>query len=60
MGGWVDRIIQWVILLLLVIPAFFLFILLSPLIKGLSWVVLMFYIALFSWMIMAQVVRSQP
>lgn len=41
------------------IPAFFLFILLSPLIKGLSWVVLMFYIALFSWMIMAQVVRSQ-
>ncbi|MBZ4485890.1 ABC transporter permease [Microbacterium sp. cx-55] len=58
-GGWVDRVIQWFILLLLVIPAFFLFILLSPLIKGLSWVVLMFYIALFSWMIMAQVVRSQ-
>ncbi|MFE1644683.1 ABC transporter permease [Microbacterium sp. P01] len=58
-GGWVDRVIQWFILLLLVIPAFFLFILLSPLIKGLSWVVLMLYIALFSWMIMAQVVRSQ-
>lgn len=58
-GGWVDRVIQWVILLLLVIPSFFLFILLSPLIRGLSWVVLMFYIALFSWMIMAQVVRSQ-
>ena len=58
-GGWVDRIIQWFILLLLVIPAFFLFILLSPLIKGLSWIVLMFYIALFSWMIMARVVRSQ-
>lgn len=58
-GGWVDRIIQWFILLLLVIPAFFLFILLSPLIRGLSWIVLMFYIALFSWMIMAQVVRSQ-
>ncbi|GAA1649643.1 ABC transporter permease [Microbacterium flavum] len=58
-GGWFDRIVQWIILLLLVIPAFFLFILLSPLIKGLSWVVLMFYIALFSWMIMAQVVRSQ-
>lgn len=58
-GGWTDRIIGWFILLLLVIPAFFLFILLSPLIKGLSWVVLMFYIALFSWMIMAQVVRGQ-
>ncbi|MBN9175973.1 MAG: ABC transporter permease [Microbacterium sp.] len=58
-GGWFDRVVQWIILLLLVIPAFFLFILLSPLIKGLSWVVLMFYIALFSWMIMAQVVRSQ-
>ena len=44
---------------MLVAASFFLFILLSPLIKGLSWVVLMFYIALFSWMIMAQVVRSQ-
>jgi len=59
LGGWIDRVIQWFILLLLVIPAFFLFILLSPLIKGLSWVVLMLYIALFSWMVMAQVVRSQ-
>lgn len=58
-GGWSDRIISWFINLLLVIPAFFIFILLSPLIRGLSWIVLTFYLAVFSWMIMAQVVRSQ-
>ena len=59
LGGWVDKTIGWVIHLLLVIPSFFLFVLLSPLVRGLTWVVLMFYLALFSWMIMAQVVRNQ-
>lgn len=59
LGGWIDKTIGWVIHLLLVIPSFFLFVLLSPLVRGLTWVVLMFYLALFSWMIMAQVVRNQ-
>ena len=34
-------------------------VILSPLFKGLSWVFLTIFIAGFSWMIMAQVVRSQ-
>jgi peptide/nickel transport system permease protein len=59
LGGWADKIIGWFVHLLLVIPAFFIFILLSPVYKGLSWVALTFFLALFSWMIMAQVVRSQ-
>lgn len=59
MGGWTDKTISWIVHLLLVIPSFFLFVLLSPLIKGVSWVILIFYLAAFGWMIMSQVVRNQ-
>ncbi|MFS0732619.1 ABC transporter permease [Microbacterium sp. 1P10UB] len=59
LGGWVDKTIGWFVHLLLVIPAFFILVLLSPLYKGLSWVALTVFLAIFSWMIMAQVVRSQ-
>ena len=40
LGGWWDRTIIWVIDLLLVLPSLFLFILLSPIFKSLSWVAL--------------------
>ncbi|MCY7289812.1 MAG: ABC transporter permease, partial [Cryobacterium sp.] len=59
MGGVVDRVLVWCINLLLVLPSFILLVILSPLFKGLSWVFLTLFIAGFSWMIMAQVVRSQ-
>lgn len=59
LGGVADKVIGWFVHLLLVIPAFFIFILLSPIYKGLSWVALTLFLAMFSWMIMAQVVRSQ-
>lgn len=59
LGGWPDRIIGWFVHLLLVIPSFFILVLLSPVYKGLSWVALTVFLAIFSWMIMAQVVRSQ-
>ncbi|MFD1340212.1 ABC transporter permease [Microbacterium lemovicicum] len=59
LGGWVDKTIGWFVHLLLVIPAFFILVLLSPLYRGLSWVALTVFLAIFSWMIMAQVVRSQ-
>lgn len=59
MGGVVDRVLVWCINLLLVLPSFILLVILSPLFKGLSWVFLTIFIAGFSWMIMAQVVRSQ-
>lgn len=58
-GGWTDRTLSWMIHLLLVIPSFYIFVLLSPLVKGLSWLALTIFLAAFSWMIMAQVVRNQ-
>ncbi|WP_287929629.1 ABC transporter permease [Arthrobacter sp.] len=58
-GGWWDRVIVWFIDLLLVLPSLFLFILLSPIFKSLSWVALIFLLAGFGWMIMARVIRAQ-
>lgn len=59
LGGWWDKAIVWVIDLLLVLPSLFLFILLSPIFKSLSWVALIFLLAGFGWMIMARVIRAQ-
>jgi ABC-type dipeptide/oligopeptide/nickel transport system permease subunit len=59
LGGIVDKSIAWVIDLLLVLPSFFLLVLLSPIFTQLSWVFLTLFLSIFSWMIMAQVVRSQ-
>lgn len=59
MGGLVDKIIVWCINLLLVLPSFILLVILSPLFQGLSWVFLTIFLAAFSWMVMAQVIRSQ-
>lgn len=59
LGGWWDRVMVWFIDLLLVLPSLFLFILLSPIFKSLSWVALIFLLAGFGWMIMARVIRAQ-
>jgi peptide/nickel transport system permease protein len=59
LGGRTDSVIGWFIHLLLVIPSFFILVMLSPLTRQLSWLALTFFLAIFSWMIMAQVVRSQ-
>lgn len=59
LGGWWDRVLVWFIDLLLVLPSLFLFILLSPIFKSLSWVALIFLLAAFGWMIMARVIRAQ-
>jgi peptide/nickel transport system permease protein len=58
-GGKTDAVISWLINLLLVLPVFFILVLLSPLFRSLSFLVLTAFIALFSWMIMAQVIRAQ-
>jgi peptide/nickel transport system permease protein len=58
-GGRADAVISWLINLLLVLPAFFILVLLSPVFKSLSFLVLTAFIALFSWMVMAQVIRAQ-
>jgi len=59
LGGVVDRVLVWCINLLLVLPSFILLVILSPLFTSLSWVFLTLFLAGFSWMIMAQVIRSQ-
>ncbi|MGA7206292.1 MAG: ABC transporter permease [Specibacter sp.] len=59
LGGWWDKTIIWFIDLLLVLPSLFLFILLSPIFKSLSWVALIFLLAGFGWMVLARVIRTQ-
>lgn len=59
LGGKPDAGISWFINLMLVLPSFFLLVLISPLLKSLSWVALTFFIAIFGWMVMAQVIRGQ-
>ena len=58
-GGKTDSVISWFINLLLVVPAFFLLVLISPLLKDKAWIALIFFIAAFTWMVMAQVIRGQ-
>jgi peptide/nickel transport system permease protein len=57
-GGATDKVISWFIDLMLVLPTFFILILLYPFFGG-NWVIMMFFLALTGWMIMAQVIRSQ-
>lgn len=59
LGGKTDAAISWLINLLLVLPAFFILVLISPMLKSLSWVALTFFIAAFGWMVMGQVIRAQ-
>ena len=58
-GGRVEVIIVWFINLLLVLPSFFILVLLAPMLRQLSWMAIVVFLALFGWMIMAQVVRNQ-
>jgi peptide/nickel transport system permease protein len=57
-GGASDKVISWFIDLALVLPTFFILILLYPFFGG-NWVIMMFFLAFTGWMIMAQVIRSQ-
>lgn len=59
LGGIVETITNWVINLLLVLPVFYVLMIISPLLSSLSWMVLVVAIAGFGWMIMAQVVKNQ-
>lgn len=59
LGGTADAVINWTINFLLVLPAFFILVILSPLFDGVTFIVLATFIAMFSWMVMAQVIRTQ-
>ncbi len=59
LGGWVEMAANWVINLLLVLPVFYVLMIVSPLLSSMSWLVLVVAIAGFTWMIMAQIVKNQ-
>lgn len=58
LGGWVDRILMWLVDLLLVIPAFLIVAIISRNLRTGGWIALVVLIALFAWMITARIVRG--
>jgi ABC-type dipeptide/oligopeptide/nickel transport system permease subunit len=59
LGGFWDKAIVWIIDLLLVLPGFYILVLLSPIFRSLSWLALVVFLALFGWMVLARVIRGQ-
>lgn len=59
LGGFLETLTNWVINLLLVLPVFYVLMIVSPLLSTMSWIILVVAIALFGWMIMAQIVKNQ-
>ena len=57
-GGALDSALGWFINLMLVLPTFFILVLLYPFTQG-NWGIMTIFIAVTDWMIMAQVIRSQ-
>lgn len=57
-GGWVERIIMFLIDLLLTLPSFLFIAIMSPRLREFGWLMLVVMIAAFGWMITARVVRS--
>ncbi|MFI6516319.1 ABC transporter permease [Spirillospora sp. NPDC050679] len=57
-GGWTDRLLMWGVDLLLVLPAFLVVAVLSPLLRDGRPLVLVVVLAAFLWMVTARVVRA--
>ncbi|MEU3169162.1 ABC transporter permease [Streptosporangium sp. NPDC006930] len=57
-GGWTDRALTWLTDLLLVLPAFLILAIMSPLFAGRQWPVFVLVLALFLWMVTSKIVRS--
>ena len=57
-GGWADRILMWIVDLLLVLPSFLIIAILSPRFRGKTWLLFVILLAAFSWMITARIVRG--
>ncbi len=60
LGGPLELFHGWLVNLLLVLPVFYVLMIISPpLLSSMSWMVLVVAIALFGWMIMSQIVKNQ-
>jgi peptide/nickel transport system permease protein len=57
-GGWTDRILMWMVDLLLVLPGFLIIAILSPTFRGRTWLIFVLVLAGFAWMISARIVRG--
>ncbi|MFI6687172.1 ABC transporter permease [Streptomyces sp. NPDC050485] len=57
-GGWPDRILMFLVDLLLVFPSFLIIAIVSPRLRGGGWFAFVGLLAVFGWMITARVVRS--
>jgi peptide/nickel transport system permease protein len=58
-GGWTERVLTWIIDLLLVIPSFLIIAILTTGSQGTGgWLLLVVLLAAFAWMVSARVVRS--
>lgn len=57
-GGKIDRSLMWIVDLLLVLPAFLIIAILSPLYRGKTWLLYVVLLAAFSWMITARIIRG--
>ena len=57
-GKKADLVVVWIIDLLLVLPAFLILAVLSPVLSGHSWLWLVLLLSLFGWMITGRVVRG--
>lgn len=58
-GGILETATNWLINLLLVLPVFYVLMIVSPLLSSKSWFILVVAIGFFGWMIMAQIVKNQ-
>ncbi|MEU8317970.1 ABC transporter permease [Nonomuraea sp. NPDC048881] len=56
--GWTDRALSWVTDLLLVLPAFLILAIMSPLFGAGQWVLFVVMLALFLWMVTSKIVRG--
>ncbi len=57
-GGWPDRLLMFLVDLLLVFPSFLIIAIVSPRLKDGGWFAFVGLLAVFAWMITARVVRS--
>ena len=57
-GGWTNNIVMWFVDMLLVVPSFLIIAIISPKLRGKSFVLFAVVLAAFSWMITARVVRG--
>jgi peptide/nickel transport system permease protein len=57
-GGWADRVLMGLADLLLVLPAFLIVAIVSPLLRGRTWLIFVALLAAVLWMITARMVRA--